>query len=103
MIMEQQNKLLGKPFFTAALAKNMLIGGAIALTLMIIFLSPLKHPDPEWGKFWIVRPLLVISFAGATGGAFYHIMGRMRAKGGWKIILSHFIINEPHESLTRPG
>jgi len=66
----------------------MLIGAGIALTLIVVFLSGTGEPDPAWGKFWMIRPLVVVPFAGAMGGVFYHLMSPVRAKGGWKQVLA---------------
>ncbi len=78
-------------FFTTTLLKRMLIGGAIGLTVMMIFLSGVDQPDPAWTKYWIIRPLIVITFAGAGGGAFFHLMNPIRLKGGWKKITAVFL------------
>ena len=77
--MTQGNNLL-QTIDRAALAKRMIIGGLFALILMIIFLWGVDHPRPEWGKFWKVRPFLVITFAGATGGACNYFISRLLNK-----------------------
>ena len=64
--------------------KRMLAGAVPAVILMAIFVSGVDDPDPEWGMYWWVRPLLVMAFAGAMGGLFYHFMEPFRAKGGWQ-------------------
>lgn len=66
----------------ATAAKPMLIGGSIALILIAIFLSGTGEPNPEWGKFWMARPLIIVPLAGATGGLFYHIATHRFQ--GWK-------------------
>ena len=69
----------------------MLIGAAIGLVVISIFVFPIKHPNPDWGKLWMIRPLLVVPFAGAMGGLFYHLTARFRNLGGWKMILTYVI------------
>jgi hypothetical protein len=76
---------------TAPLGKRALQGGGIALVLMILFLLPVHDPDPEWGTFWYIRPLIVITFAGAVGGAFYYFMDTFRYEGGWKKIVANIV------------
>jgi hypothetical protein len=76
---------------TPILVKKMLTGGGIALILMLIFLLPIRDPNPAWGKLWIIKPLIVISLAGAMGGVFYYLMGNMRSQGGWKMILANVL------------
>ena len=79
--MTQKNILPTKPFHRTSLVKPMMIGGGIALLLIIIFLSGVNNPDPAWGKFWMIRPLLIVPLAGAMGGAFYYFMKYLSDEG----------------------
>lgn len=45
----------------------MLVGAAIGLLLISLFLLSADDPDPEWGKLWMIRPLIIIPLAGAMG------------------------------------
>ena len=69
----------------ATLASRMLIGAAVAFMLMVLFLYGVDEPNPEWGKYWMVRPLLVISAAGAVGGAFFYFIEKQRFEGWPKL------------------
>lgn len=89
--MNYMNTSYQHSFFTTTLLKRMLIGGAIGLTMMMIFLSGVDEPDPSWPQYWMVRPLVVIAFAGAAGGAFFHLMSPFRLKGGWKKFTALFL------------
>lgn len=71
------------------LFKRMIVGGSIAMLLIIVFLYGVDHPKPEWGKLWKLRPILVVSFAGAMGGLIFHIMDYYRSKGGWWKIIAN--------------
>lgn len=64
-----------------SLALPMMIGAGIALAVISLFVFGADNPDPAWGKFWMIRPLIVTPLAGATGGAFYYFMNQLRAKG----------------------
>ncbi|MBF6642416.1 potassium transporter KefB [Flavobacterium sp. J49] len=66
------------------LLKPVLIGAVIALLLIALFLIPIQDPNPEWGKFWMVRPFILVTLAGAIGGAVYHFMAKMGPQTGWK-------------------
>ena len=46
----------------------MLVGAAIGLSVISLFIFPIADPDPAWGKLWMIRPLIVVPFAGAMGG-----------------------------------
>lgn len=66
---------------TGSLAVPMMIGAGIALAIISLFVFGADNPNPEWGKFWMIRPLIVTPLAGATGGAFFYFMNRLRLKG----------------------
>jgi hypothetical protein len=89
--MTQENNLTTKSIHPASLSKRMLLGGGIALILIIAFLAPVGEPNPDWGKFWMIRPLVIVPLAGATGGLFYHLMDRLRYQGSWKKILANIL------------
>jgi H+/Cl- antiporter ClcA len=81
--------IINRPQSTGGqLIKRMLIGAIIALVLISLFLYGVNNPKPEWGKFWMLRPLLIVPFAGAMGGLFYHLLEKFRNKGGWWKILA---------------
>ncbi len=80
-----------KPIQKGSTTKRMILGGAIALILIIVFLSGVKNPDPAWGKYWMIKPLLVVPTAGVMGGLFYNLMNPLRYQGGWMTILATFI------------
>lgn len=82
--MTQTNNLTKQPINSALLAKRMLIGAAIALILISVFLLGVHNPKPEWGKLWMLKPLIVVPLAGAMGGLFYYFMNRFEYQGGWK-------------------
>jgi hypothetical protein len=81
--MEQTNKLSNQQNHPVTLIKPLLIGAAIALFLIGFFLSGVHDPKPEWGKLWMIKPLIIVPMAGATGGAFYYFMDQVSSRGGW--------------------
>jgi hypothetical protein len=91
--MQKQNGLL-QPI-PAALAKCALTGGAIALVLISLFLSGVNHPNPSWPALWYLLPLIIVTLAGATGGAVYYFINRTGSRAGWPkiaiVIISLFI------------
>jgi hypothetical protein len=46
----------------------MLLGATIGLMIISLFVFPFDQPDPAWGKFWMIRPLIITPLAGAMGG-----------------------------------
>ena len=80
-----------KPFFNKALVTRVLIGAAIGLVLITIFLSGVDNPKREWPKYWMIRPFVVVTFAGGVGGLFYHLMEKLRRRGNWQMIVANII------------
>ena len=58
-----------------------LIGAGIAFLVISFFVFGVDQPNPEWGKYWMVRPLIITPLAGAMGGAFYVLMDYQSDKG----------------------
>ena len=80
--MTLENKhLTPRPAQSASPTKPMLLGALIALALIVLFLSGVDEWKPEWGKFWIVKPLLIVPLAGAMGGLFYYFLGQLQSEG----------------------
>ena len=89
--MTQKNNSAAPFIYSALLGKRMIIGAAIGLTLITIFLLMAGTPNPAWGKFWMIRPLIIVALAGACGGVFYHLLDNFRNQGGWKKIAANVL------------
>ncbi|MCW3103268.1 MAG: potassium transporter KefB [Bacteroidetes bacterium] len=84
--------LTTQPAHKGSLAKPMAIGAGIAFILITLFLFPVFGlPHPEWSKLWMIRPLIVVPLAGATGGLFYHLLENLRYRGGSKRVLANVL------------
>lgn len=79
----QTNNSAGQPIHFASLGKRMLLGAAINLILIGIFLSGVNETKPEWGKLWIIRPLVIVPLAGAVGGAVFYFIKHLRLQLSW--------------------
>jgi len=79
--MTQRSNATTQPKPSASLAKPVLTGAAIGLALISLFLAGVDDADPAWGKYWMMRPLLIVPLAGACGGAFYYFMNRLSYRG----------------------
>jgi len=82
--MTQQTGLNTEPSHSASAAKRMLQGAGAALVLIAVFIFPIQNPNPEWGKWWMVKPLMMVPLAGAMGGLFNYYLDHLRVQGGWK-------------------
>ena len=79
--MKQENHLSSQPNRPLSLVKPILIGAAIGLIAISFFVFGVDKPNPEWGKLWMIRPLLITPMAGALGGAFYYFMDYQSSRG----------------------
>lgn len=82
--MTQRNNLTIHP---VPVSRRMLFGALIGLALISAFLLTAGEPNPSWGKFWRIKPLMIVPFAGAMGGVFYHYMDYLRYYGDWRKFL----------------
>lgn len=89
--MTQKNNLQTQPIHRASLYKRMLQGAVIAFIAISAFLISAGAGDPAWGKFWMIRPLVIVPLAGAGGGVFYFFMDHLRYQGGWKLVVAHIL------------
>lgn len=65
-----------------SLGTRMLIGAGIGLIMISLFLLSAGASNPEWGKLWQLRPLIIVPLAGAIGGLvnylilkYHHVLG----------------------------
>lgn len=86
--MTQKINFRTRPVNGGLLIRQMVIGALIALILIGVFLYQVNDPKPEWGKFWMVRPLIIVPLAGAVGGAFYYMMNSKIYSHSWKKALA---------------
>jgi hypothetical protein len=80
-IMTQRNELQTQPNQPVSLVKPTLVGAGIALLVISFFVFGVDEANPAWGKFWMVRPLIITPLAGAMGGAFYSFMDYQSSRG----------------------
>jgi hypothetical protein len=76
----------------ASMGKRMLVGVVIGLALIGAFLFSAGEPNPEWGAYWRIKPLIMVPLAGAAGGAFFNFMTSRFPTGLPRIIAIIFSI-----------
>lgn len=86
--MTTANNLTTQPIQPTPLAKPVLIGAGIALILIAAFLLKAGEPNPSWSKYWMIKPLILVPLAGATGGACYYFINRINYQSSWKKALA---------------
>ncbi|WP_300565543.1 potassium transporter KefB [Flavobacterium sp.] len=65
--MTQKINLASERINSKSILKRMLLGAGIGLVVISIFIFPVKSPNPDWGKFWMVKPLIITPLAVAFG------------------------------------
>ncbi len=86
--MTQKSNLTDSSGNRISAGKPMLIGAAIGLILISLFVFGVDNPNPEWGKLWRIRPLIITSLAGAMGGLFFYFMNYLSLRGSLNKILA---------------
>lgn len=89
--MTQRKDLTNQSVHPVSLGGRLLLGAGIALILITVFLLRVREPNPEWGKLWMVKPLIIVPIAGAIGAAFYYFMDHLRNDGGWRKVLANVL------------
>lgn len=81
--MIQTNNLTPPSIHPVSLTKRMLIGAAIGLVLISMFLLSVGKGNPAWGELWRIKPLIMVPLAGAGAGLVNYFLDELRAQGGW--------------------
>lgn len=79
--MKHQNNSQKQHIQSASAVKPILVGAGIALLVISFFVFSVDQPNPDWGKFWMIRPLIITPLAGAMGGGFYAFMHYQSSRG----------------------
>lgn len=67
-----------KSVHSGSLIKRMLQAGAVALFLIAAFLLSADHVNPEWSKYWMVKPLILTPMVASLGGVLYYYLDHLR-------------------------
>ncbi|MFD0941085.1 potassium transporter KefB [Pedobacter boryungensis] len=90
--MTLENKFASRPIDKRSLITRMLVGAGIGLALVTFFLIGNTYTRPEWGQFWMLRPLIITPLAAAGGGLGTYFMQYMLGyKGGSSKVIAVII------------
>ncbi len=70
-----------------SLLKRMLLGAVIGLIIISLLVFSVDEPDPNWGKLWKIRPLIITPLAGALGILSFYLKNFIRPKKKLTIFL----------------
>ncbi len=73
------------------LIKRALIGAIIGLVIILFFVLGADNPKPEWGHYWMVRPIIVTPIIVALAGASTYFLDPMRYAGGARRIIAYIL------------
>jgi hypothetical protein len=79
-----ENATLRGPRVT--MGRRMAQGAAAGLILISFFVFGVDHPNPDWPKLWMLKPLILVPLAGSMGGLLYYWINPLRQRPGWKRI-----------------
>ena len=86
--MTTQQNLKTETIHNGSLQKRMIQGALVGLVIIGAFLLNSGAGRPEWGNWWMIKPIIMVPFAGAVGGAVYYYFDEIRTKGGWNRIVA---------------
>ena len=79
------------PLNSKALIIRLIFGGLTGLIFIAIFLYPAGEPKPEWGKYWWIKPLVMVPLAGAAGIVVNYVVTQQTYKRRWVKALFIFV------------
>jgi len=89
--MTSKNNSTTQPNSQISLVISMLIGAILGLIVISVFVFGVDEPNPAWGKYWMIRPLIITPLVGAMGGLFFYMMNylssKMRFNKTWAFII----------------
>lgn len=92
VLLNKINTMTQRTNQSPTLAQPVLLGAGIGLLLIGTFLITAGEPNPEWGKYWRIKPLIIVPLAGGMAGLFYYLTGYLQVSGWKKVLLNLFCI-----------
>jgi hypothetical protein len=72
---------------TKAVITRMLLGTAIGFALISLFIFSENNPNPDWGKYWRVKPLIITPLFAAFGILMFYLKNFLNPKGQFMTVL----------------
>lgn len=69
-----------------SLLKSALIGGGIGLAVISVFVFGAGNPNPGWGAYWQIKPLLLTPIIAAIGGVCAYLVANLKTQGFLKVL-----------------
>lgn len=88
--MNRTNNFISKVSLKSVL-KRMMLGAAIGLVLISFFIFSVDNPNPEWGKYWRIKPLIITPLVAAFGFLSFYLKEYINPKTDAGKIVVFFI------------
>lgn len=75
--------LNNRSIFTPALRTRMLVGAAVGLIIISVFVIGAGSGNTAWGSYWRIKPILLTPLLGALVGLCYDATEPLRKVNGW--------------------
>lgn len=66
------------------IVKRMLLGALIGLVVISVFVFGVQHPNPDWGKYWMLRPLIVVPIIASLSTLIFFSLNIFGFPKGWR-------------------
>lgn len=60
--------------------KFAIAGAVLALVLISILVFTVPNPNPEWGKYWYIKPLLITPFITSISGVCFYFINTKKTQ-----------------------
>jgi hypothetical protein len=86
--MTEKNNLTTSRLNAGSLLKRMVLGAVTGLVIISVFVFSVDQPKPEWGKLWMIKPLIVTPLVGAIGSLIFYSISLIHFQRSWKNIVA---------------
>ncbi len=73
---------------TKTILLNAITGYVVGLGVISLFISGLDNPKPEWGKYWMIQPLVITPIFSAFGSLALLLPDFLKIISPWKRLLA---------------
>lgn len=87
-IITERNNLPTSKINAKSVMMRMVLGAVTGLVIISIFVFSVDQPKPEWGKLWMIKPLIITPLVGAFGSLIFYSAGLIRFESNWKNIVA---------------
>ena len=72
---------------TETIIKRMLLGALVGFIVISMFVFGVKNPNPNWGQYWMLRPLIVVPIIASLSSLIFFSINIFGFPKAWRKIL----------------